>query len=103
MKFLPIVILFILLLFPLITQAQAIAQFQSVIRNIGNFLMGVGAALAVLVVVIGGLFYITAGGSEEQTTKAKKIITNGLVGAAILMAAGWIIAAVIELMQPMTS
>ncbi|MFO7807391.1 MAG: hypothetical protein R6V40_03140 [Candidatus Moraniibacteriota bacterium] len=43
--------------------------------------------LAVIFIIIGGVIYITGGGSEKQVSVAKSIITNALIGFALVVAA----------------
>lgn len=41
----------------------------------------------VVIVLYGGFLWMTAAGNEEQIDKARKIITNGVIGLAIMLAA----------------
>lgn len=51
------------------------------------------AAFAFL--IFGGFRYLTAGGDEKATGDAQKVITNAVVGLAIIVAA-WLIVRIIE-------
>lgn len=53
--------------------------------TIQQILYALGIGLAGLMVIVGGITYMSARDDEEQTRKAKKIITNGLIGFAIVL------------------
>mgnify|MGYP001601665506 CR=1 FL=1 len=53
--------------------------------TVQQILYAVGIGLAGIMIILGGITYISARDSEEQTTKAKKMITNGLIGFAIVI------------------
>lgn len=53
--------------------------------TVQQILYAVGIGLAGIMVILGGITYMSARDSEEQTTKAKKMITNGLIGFAIVI------------------
>lgn len=53
-------------------------------------------ALAVIMIIIGGIKYVTAGENEDQVKSARKTIINGLIGAAIVFAAGFMFSLVKE-------
>jgi predicted small integral membrane protein len=53
--------------------------------TVQQILYAVGIGLAGIMVILGGITYMGARDSEEQTAKAKKMITNGLIGFAIVI------------------
>lgn len=53
--------------------------------TIQQILYAIGIGLAGIMVVLGGITYMSARDDEEQTRKAKKMITNGLIGFAIVI------------------
>jgi hypothetical protein len=55
----------------------------SVIRVILGFL----GVIAVCLILFGGFKWMTSGGSEEKITEAKKLISAGIVGLVIVLAA----------------
>ena len=61
------------------------------IDNIANFLLYVGAVLAVIFIIWGGITYMFAGGNSEKAEKAKTRIWNGIIGALIVLGVGVII------------
>ncbi len=58
-----------------------------VIVAIINILLSLLFALVVLAVVYGGFLYVTAGGADDRTKKGKKVITQALIGMAIVILA----------------
>jgi len=61
----------------------------------------IGWSLALVILIWGGIVYMTAGGNEEQIGKAKKIITNGLIGTAIVLSAGFVLSLLLEFLAPL--
>lgn len=55
----------------------------SVIRVILGFL----GIVAVIIILLGGFKWMTAGGNEDKTGEAKKLITAGIIGLVIIIAA----------------
>jgi len=97
-----------LFLFPFIVQAADCGSYTSyvdklkcVLTNIAVVMYVVAGGLALVVMIIGGITYMTAGGNEDNTNKAKKIITNGLIGAAIVLCAGFILDLLAEFLAPL--
>lgn len=54
--------------------------------NLVNFLIFVGAALAVFFVVLGGYKYITSNGDDAKVKEGKSMVINALIGIAIAIA-----------------
>jgi cysteine-rich repeat protein len=55
------------------------------IAKIIRAVLGLLGAVAVGIILYGGFVYMTAGGSEEKVAQAKQIITNGIIGLAIIL------------------
>lgn len=55
----------------------------SVIRIILGFL----GIVAVIIILLGGFKWMTAGGNEDKVGEAKKLITAGIIGLIIIVAA----------------
>ncbi len=55
----------------------------SVIRIILGFL----GIIAVIIILLGGFKWMTAGGNEDKVGEAKKLITAGIIGLVIILAA----------------
>ena len=60
--------------------------------NIIQVLLGFLAIIVVILILYGGFVWMTAGGNEDKVATGKKIITAGVVGLIIVLAA-WGIAA----------
>lgn len=58
-----------------------------VIVAIINVLLSLLFALVVLMVIYGGFLYVTAGGADDRAKKGKKVITQALIGMAIVILA----------------
>jgi len=54
--------------------------------NLVNFLIFVGAAIAVFFVVLGGYKYITANGEDSKVKEGRSMVINALIGIAIAIA-----------------
>lgn len=58
--------------------------------NLTKMILGVVGSLALLFFIYGGIMFMLAGGKSEMIDKGKKIITNAVIGVAIVLGA-WII------------
>jgi preprotein translocase subunit YajC len=65
--------------------------------DIQKILYAGALVLAIIMVIIGGITYMTAGESEDKAKKARKMITNGIIGFAIVIAFSFIIGIVREI------
>ena len=55
--------------------------------NLVNVILGILGIIALIIILYGGFVYMTASGQEEKTTKARQIITAGIIGMIIIIAA----------------
>ncbi|MFW5885234.1 MAG: pilin [Patescibacteria group bacterium] len=62
-------------------------SITSLIQSILVSLQNIVGILTVILIVIGGIVYITSGGKEDQIKWAKNIITNSLIGFALVVGA----------------
>ena len=53
--------------------------------TVQQILYALGIGLAAIMVILGGITYMSAREDEEQVRKAKKMITNGLIGFAVVL------------------
>ncbi len=67
------------------------ANICCLIQNLANILYVFGIGLAVAVIIIAGIMYLTSGGDTSRVDKAKKTLTYGLIGAVIIILAGFIL------------
>lgn len=59
------------------------AAFPEALKNIINFVIGVGGLVAVIYIVIGGIGYMTSNGDAGKLAKAKNTILYALIGLVI--------------------
>ncbi len=52
-----------------------------------NVLLGFLGIIAVIVILLGGFKWMTAGGSDDKIGEAKKLISAGIVGLVVILAA----------------
>ncbi|MFZ5363896.1 MAG: pilin [Patescibacteria group bacterium] len=58
--------------------------------NLTKMILGIVGSLTLLFFIYGGITFMLAGGKSESIDKGKKIITNAVIGVAIVLGA-WII------------
>lgn len=92
MKYLIPIFVLVFLILPTVVRAQdSITKLERLLDYIATVLFVIGAGIALIVVIISGIMYLTAGGNAEKVTTARKTLTYGLIGAAILLASGFIL------------
>jgi len=69
------------------------------IRSMTNVIFYIVSALAVLLIVVGGFILITSAGNPKQLNQGKKIILFTLVGYAIMLIAGGIVALIYRILD----
>ncbi|OGB74284.1 hypothetical protein A2V68_00795 [candidate division Kazan bacterium RBG_13_50_9] len=72
---------------------QSSGNIKDIIVDIGNWILGIAGAIAVLWLIYGGIMYITGG--EKGAESGKKIIINAIIGLAIIGLASLIARAVV--------
>jgi len=60
---------------------------REIAASVINIFMGFLGIVAVVIILIGGFKWMTAGGNETQIDEAKKMITAGVIGLVIILAA----------------
>lgn len=50
-----------------------------------NLALALSGIVAIAFLMIGGYFYLTAAGNEEQSEKGKKVLTNAVLGLAVII------------------
>lgn len=63
------------------------ADLTTTIANIIRTVMGFLGIIAVIIILVGGFLWMTSGGNEEKVKKAKKVLTSGVIGLVIVIAA----------------
>jgi hypothetical protein len=61
------------------------------IRSVAQFLIAIALVIAVIFILWGGIMYMAAGSDEAKAGEAKSRITNGIIGAAVVLAVGLIL------------
>ena len=60
---------------------------REIAASVINVILGFLGIIAVVLILIGGFMWMTAAGSEEKTGTAKKIMSAGVIGLVIILAA----------------
>ncbi|MCD4694512.1 pilin [bacterium] len=53
--------------------------------EISSWLLGVAGSLALLMFIYGGIMFLISSGSSERVSKGKTILTNSIIGLAIIL------------------
>jgi len=77
-------------------------NLKDTISTILNVLLGFLGILAVIIILLGGFKWMTAMGEEEKVGEAKKLISAGIVGLVVILAAYAIAKYVIETISTAT-
>lgn len=73
------------------TPACQLCHLWQLVSNIINFvLFSLATPAAILLFVASGIIFLTSAGSEDRITLAKRVLTNAIVGIAIMFAS-WLI------------
>jgi len=67
-----------------------------IISKVINVALGFLGIIAVVIILLGGFKWMTAGGNEDKVAESKKLITAGIIGLVIILAAWGIAKFVIE-------
>ncbi|MFA5270047.1 MAG: hypothetical protein WC400_00265 [Patescibacteria group bacterium] len=86
---------------PAVGQVGANTDIIRIIVKVGNWLLGLAGALAVVYLIYGGIMYITGG--EKGAEKAKQMIINAVTGLVIVALASLIAQLVITTLGATTS
>jgi hypothetical protein len=76
---------------------QSNLEFSAIIVAVGNWILTIAGALAVVYLIYGGIMYIIGG--EKGADKAKVVITNAIIGLVIIAIASTIVALVKKVLQ----
>jgi heme/copper-type cytochrome/quinol oxidase subunit 2 len=60
-------------------------DFNSFIRIIINWMLGIAFGIAVLFLIVGGFWYITSAGNEETAEKGRGTAINAIIGIVIII------------------
>ena len=73
---------------PVAGQAVTLNEVEKLINGIARFLIVVSVIVAIIFIVYGGVRWVVA---PDKPEVAKKIITNGIIGALIILGVGVIL------------
>ncbi|MSU75161.1 MAG: hypothetical protein EXS55_01460 [Candidatus Magasanikbacteria bacterium] len=65
----------------------ASTDIRVIIARIIRIALGLLGIVLLVIILYGGFLWMTAGGNEEQIGQAKKVMTNGVIGLAIILSA----------------
>ncbi len=60
---------------------------RAIMAGIINIALGFLGIVAVVIIILGGFKWMTAGGNEDKVSESKKLITAGIIGMVIVLAA----------------
>lgn len=60
---------------------------RAIAARVINVVMGFLGIIAVIIILVGGFQWMTAGGDEGKVESAKKMMTAGVIGLVIILAA----------------
>lgn len=70
----------------------SLGDVKSVLVRIGNFMLGVSGAVALVVFTIGGFMWVMSAGNSKYVEKGKELMKSGVIGLVILFSAYTIVA-----------
>ena len=62
-------------------------DLKATITSVLNVLLGFLGIIAVIIILLGGFKWMTALGEEEKVGEAKKLISAGIIGLVVILAA----------------
>lgn len=71
----------------LVSSIQYQKNLGAIIANILGYILGFLGIIAVCLVVYAGFMWLTAGGEEEKAKQALKLLSQAVIGLAIVMSA----------------
>lgn len=74
-------------------------DLQTTIENVVRIILGFLGILAVVAVILGGFMIITSAGDSDKQGNGRKVVTAGVVGLIIILAAYAIASFVINSLQ----
>jgi len=60
---------------------------RTIAANVINILLGFLGIIAVVLILAGGFMWMTAAGNEDKVAQAKKVMSAGVIGLIIVLAA----------------
>lgn len=78
------------------TNPIGVNSINDLLRNVINFVLGFVGVIAAAIIIYGGIIYMTSAGNDQRINQGKTILTYGIVGLIITLAAGIIVQLVIS-------
>jgi len=60
-------------------------NWQTLLTTVGNYILKLAMAAAVIVIIWSGILFMTAGGVEDRITQAKRTFFWAIIGLAIVL------------------
>ncbi|MFH1968072.1 MAG: TrbC/VirB2 family protein [bacterium] len=79
-----------------LTNPLGVDNFCDLFTKIAETIAALIGALGTIMIVLAGIFYLTSAGSPEKMTKAKTTLIYAIIGIAIAISAGTIVAVIKE-------
>jgi TRAP-type C4-dicarboxylate transport system permease small subunit len=74
-------------------------DLKTTIQNIVRIIVGFLGIITIIIILAGGFKWMTSGGNEDKIGEAKKLISAGVVGLVVVLAAYAIASFVINSLQ----
>lgn len=68
-----------------------LGEVEDIIGTIAEFLIIIGAVIAVIFIILAGVKYMYAGSDSTKVGEAQTMLKNGVIGAAIVLGVGVIL------------
>jgi hypothetical protein len=75
----------------------SLGDVKSVLVRIGNFMLGVSGAIALVIFTLGGFYWVMSAGSSKMVQKGKDLMKSGVIGLVILFSAYTVVAFAVKL------
>src|SRR3989344_3620757 len=62
-------------------------DIKTTIENIVRIVVGFLGIITIIIILVGGFKWLASGGSEDKIAEAKKLISAGVVGLVVVLAA----------------
>ncbi len=85
------------------TNIDTANSWQSLVTKAIGVILAVAGALAVIYLIYSGILYITAAGNPDAAKKGQQGIINAIIGIIIIVAAYFIVGAVVNLGTGLTN